>query len=169
TAVVEQISAEHAGAVEALAAAGESGKLFISSGADKAIRSFSLAFEKQIAGHGGPVTSIAFVPPNSARILSGSDDGTVRVWDLAAGNQVAALGHGGPVTSIAVSSDGQRYASGSANNTAKLWNAGNNQQIAEMKGDLRKQKIVADLTADEAEAKAAVSVAMNAIPAAEKT
>ncbi len=168
TGLVEQISAEHAGAVEALAAAGETGKLFISSGADKSIRSFSLVFEKQIAGHGGLVTSIAFIPPNSARILSGSDDGTVRVWDVGGGNQVASLGHGGPVTSVAVSSDGQRYASGSANNTAKLWNAGNNQQIAEMKGDLRNQKIVADLTADEAEAKAAVTVAMNAVPAAEK-
>src|SRR5258708_22791522 len=35
TGIVEQISAEHAGSVEALAAAGETGKLFISSGVDK--------------------------------------------------------------------------------------------------------------------------------------
>jgi len=101
------------------------------------------------------VTSIAFIPPQSARILSGSDDATARVWDVAAGTQVAALAHGGPVTAVAVTPDGLRYASASSNNTAKLWNAANNQQIAEMKGDLRNQKIVAELTTDDAEAKAA--------------
>jgi WD40 repeat protein len=165
---VEQVFAEHAGAVEAIAAAGENGKLFITSGAEKSLRSFPLVFEKQIAGHTGPVTSVAIVPPQGAKFITGSDDGTVRVWDLAAGTQAASLAQGGPVTSVAVSSDGLRYASASANNSAKLWNAGNNQQIAEMKGDLRHQKIVAELTADDAEAKATVTVAMNAIPAAEK-
>jgi WD40 repeat protein len=168
TAAVEQVFAEHAGAVEAVAAAGENGKLFITSGAEKSIRAFVLGFEKQIAGHTGPVMSVAIVPPQGAKIITGSDDGTVRVWDLAAGTQAASLAHGGPVTSVAVSSDGLRYASASSNNTARLWNAANNQQIAEMKGDLRHLKIVADLTADDTEAKAAVTVAMNAIPAAEK-
>ncbi len=169
TAAIEQIFAEHgAGAVESLAAAGENGKVFMTSGVDKSIRTFPLVFEKQLAGHTGPVTSVAMVPPQGVRVLTGSDDATVRVWDLNAGNQIASLAHGGPVTSVAVSSDGLRYASASANNTAKLWNAANNQQIAEMKGDLRHQKVVADLTADDAEAKAAVTVAMNAIPAAEK-
>ncbi|HEV3025780.1 MAG TPA: hypothetical protein VGX76_25075, partial [Pirellulales bacterium] len=168
TGVVEQMYADHGGAVEALAAAGETGKLFITSGADKSIRAFPLVFEKQLAGHGGPVTSVAIVPPQGARVLSGSDDGTVRVWDLAAGNQVSALNHGGPVTAVTVSSDGLRFASASVNKTAKLWNAADGKQLAEMKGDLRNQKQVANLTADEGEAKAAVTVAMNAIPAAEK-
>jgi WD40 repeat protein len=85
TGAVEQVFAEHAGAVEAIAAAGENGKLFITSGAEKSIRAFPLAFEKQIAGHTGPITSVAIVPPQSAKFVSGSDDGTVRVWDLAAG------------------------------------------------------------------------------------
>ncbi|MFN0055936.1 MAG: c-type cytochrome domain-containing protein [Planctomycetales bacterium] len=168
TAVVEQMYVTHAGSIEALAAAGETGKEFITSSADKTVRSFALSFERQIPGHGGPVTSVAVVPPQSARILSGSDDGTVRVWDLANGNQAAALAQGGPVTSVAVSSDGQRYASAGANNIARLWNAANNQQIAEMKGELRANRLVAKMTADDAEAKAAVTVAMNAIPAAEK-
>ncbi len=168
TGVVEQMYAEHGGAVEALAATGETGKLFITSGADKSIRAFPLVFEKQLAGHGGPVTSVAIVPPQGARVVSGSDDGTVRVWDLAAGNQVSALNHGGPVSAVTVSADGLRIASASTNNTAKLWNAADGKQLAEMKGDLRNQKQVANLTADEGEAKAAVTVAMNAIPAAEK-
>lgn len=168
TGVVEQLYAENTGAIEGLAAAGETGRLFITTSADKSVRAFPLVFEKQIAGHSAPVTSVAMVPPQGSRILSGSEDNTVRVWDLAPGTQVAALAHGGPVTAIAVSSDGLRYASASSNNTAKLWNAANNQQIAEMKGDLRNQQIVANLTADDAEAKAAVTVAMNAIPTAEK-
>ncbi|MBS0264343.1 MAG: hypothetical protein JSS02_20570 [Planctomycetes bacterium] len=169
TAAVEQISATHTGAVEALAAAGENGKVFISTGADKTVQSFALLFERQLQGHGGPVHAVAFVPPTSARVISGSEDGTVRIWDVANGNQAGAIGHGGPVTTVAVSADGQRYASGSTNNSAKLWNATNNQQIAELKGDLRNQKQVAELTLDDAEAKAGVQVAMAAIPAAEKT
>src|SRR5258708_4405909 len=139
TGVVEQMYAEHGGAVEALAAAGETGKIFITSSADKSIRAFPLVFEKQLAGHTGPVTSVAVVPPQGARFLSGSDDGTVRVWDLAAGNQVSALNHGGPVTAVTASSDGLRFASASANNTAKLWNSADRKQPAEMKRDLPNQ------------------------------
>src|SRR4029077_7244673 len=43
--VVEQMYAEHGGAFEALAAGGETGKLFITSGAEKSLRAFPLAFE----------------------------------------------------------------------------------------------------------------------------
>lgn len=169
TGVIDELFVTHAGAVESLAAAGESGREFITSSADKTIRSFALTFERPIPGHGGPVTAVAVIPPQGGRILSGSDDGTVRIWELSNGSQVAALAQGGPVTSIAVSPDGQRFASVGANNIARLWNAANNQQIVEMKGELRANRLVANLSADDAEAKAAVTLAMNAVPAAEKT
>src|SRR5690606_8489734 len=75
--------------------------------------------------------------------------------------------HGGPVTAVAVRADGQQFASASANNTAKLWNAANGQQVAEMKGDLRAQRKHAELVADDAEAKARVTATDNAIKTAE--
>lgn len=126
------------------------------------------ALERELTGHGGPVTSVAIVPPQGARALSGSDDGTARLWDLATGKELASLNHGGPVTAVAVNPDGTRYASASANHTAKLWESKENKQVAEMKGDLRTNRVVASLTADDTEAKAVVTATTNAIPAAEK-
>jgi WD40 repeat protein len=126
------------------------------------------AFERELTGHGGPVSAVAIVPPQGARALSGSDDGTVRLWDLASGKEVASLNHGGPVTAVAVNADGTRYASASANHTAKIWESKENKQVAEMKGDLRANRVVATLTADDAEAKGVVTATTNAIPAADK-
>ena len=100
---------------------------------------------KEIGGHGGPVTSLVALAPNGAQLLSGSQDGTARVWDVNGGNQVRQMNHGGPVTSVAARADGQRVASASSNNSAKLWDA-NGQPVAELKGDFRTRIAVEDVT-----------------------
>ena len=168
TGALEQVFAEHAGPVEALAAAGETGKQFISSSGDKTIRSWPLSAGLQIAGHTGPVNSVALITPAGTQVLSGSEDGSVRVWDLNAGTQVRTMAQGGPVTAVAVRPDGLFFASAGANNIARLWNAANGQAAAEMKGDVRLQRVVVDRTTDETEAKALVTLTTNAIPVAEK-
>ena len=101
---------------------------------------------KEMTGHSGPVTSLAAVPPNGGQLLSGGDDQMLRVWDVAAGNQIAEMNHGGPVTAVAVRPDGQRFASASSNNIAKLWNAADSQEIAELRGDFRAKIRVEDIT-----------------------
>ncbi|MBP88292.1 MAG: hypothetical protein CMJ64_16515 [Planctomycetaceae bacterium] len=126
-----------------------------SGGADNIIRIWALppgeaAAEppkpvKELAGHGGPVTSLAALLPTGAQLLSGSQDGTARVWDVNAGNAVKNMNHGGPVTGVAVRLDGQRFASAGANNIAKLW-AADGKQIAELKGDFRAKIKVEDVT-----------------------
>ncbi|WP_414588768.1 WD40 repeat domain-containing protein, partial [Scytonema sp. PCC 10023] len=55
------------------------------------------------------------------RIVSGGDDGTVRLWDTQ-GKQVAELrGHQDYVISVAISTDNQRVVSGGSDGTVRLW------------------------------------------------
>ena len=48
--------------------------------------------------------------------MSGSDDWSVRAWDVATGEQfgLPVIGHGGGISSVAVTADGQQIASWSA-------------------------------------------------------
>jgi transcription initiation factor TFIID subunit 5 len=73
------------------------------------------------AGHAAAVACLAFCP--SGRYLaSGSEDGTVRVWDVASGAEVALLvGHQGPVHSVDFSAEGAVVATGGADGTVRLF------------------------------------------------
>ena len=123
--------------------------------------------EKEIKGHGGPVTSLALITPAGAQILSGSDDQTARVWDLASGNQVRAFAHGGPVTSVAIRADGLFAATGGANNIAKLWNNQTGAQVVELKGDVTLNRKVVERTEDQKVAQQFVALALATFKAAE--
>ena len=93
---------------------------------------------KQILGHGGPVTALARIPQNPRQVFSGSTDSTIRRWNLDNSQQMQQYNHGGAVTGIAVAPDVQSIAAASDNHTARLWNI-NGQQIAEMRGDIRRR------------------------------
>ncbi|MCL1463516.1 WD40 repeat domain-containing protein, partial [Argonema galeatum] len=73
-------------------------------------------------GHKSFVFSVAF-SPDGQRIVSGSDDNTVRLWDLQ-GNPIGSpfMGHEDFVTSVAFSPDGEMIVSGSGDKTLRLWN-----------------------------------------------
>ncbi len=92
---------------------------------------------KELKGHSGPVTALETFTPDSLQILSGSDDGTVRGWNIDNGQQTRQVGQGAGVTAITVRPDGHRFASAGANNSVHLWNADNNQPVVELRGDLR--------------------------------
>ncbi|MFP6658593.1 MAG: c-type cytochrome domain-containing protein [Pirellulales bacterium] len=92
---------------------------------------------KEFKGHTGPITSLAAVGETGGQLLSGSQDATLRHWDVKGGNQIRQMAHGGPVVAVVVRSDGQKFASASSNNTAKLWKAENGEQVVELKGDFR--------------------------------
>jgi WD40 repeat protein len=81
----------------------------------------SPALIRILTGHEAPVNSVA-VSPDGRRIVSGSQDRTVAVWDVEVGTLIHKLsGHKDRVTSVAVSPDGRRIVSGSEDNSVAVW------------------------------------------------
>ena len=72
-------------------------------------------------GHTDGITSIAYHPDGSY-VVSGSEDGTLRIWDLRTGACESVLeGHIHGVEAVAYHPDGSRVISGSADNTVRVW------------------------------------------------
>src|SRR5262249_30268453 len=61
-------------------------------------------------------------------------DRTVKLWDVATGQELATLkGHGYMVSSVGFSTDGKRLATGSEDFTIKLWDAATYQELTTLK------------------------------------
>jgi hypothetical protein len=74
-------------------------------------------------GHRGDVSCLSFSPDGS-RLASGSNDHTVRIWDVATGQEALCLkGHTGWVWGVAFGPSGTKLASGAADGTIKIWDA----------------------------------------------
>jgi WD40 repeat protein len=78
----------------------------------------------RLSGHEKTVFSAAF-SPDGQRIVSGSSDNTLRLWDAKTGAVIGEplVGHEAPVLSVAFSPDGQRIVSSSFDKTLRLWDA----------------------------------------------
>ncbi|KAH8834138.1 WD40-repeat-containing domain protein [Flagelloscypha sp. PMI_526] len=72
---------------------------------------------------------------DGTRVVSGSDDGTVRIWDADSGEQLLQLdGHEDCVNSVAFSPDGKRAVSGSNDETVRTWDADSGEQLLQLDG-----------------------------------
>jgi len=90
--------------------------------------------ERKLEGHTNFVGSVA-VSPDSAWAVSGSDDNTIKTWDLETGQCRATLeGHKKEVRTVAITPDGTRIISGSWDKTIGVWDAETGRSLVYLKG-----------------------------------
>jgi hypothetical protein len=87
-----------------------------------------------LRGHGDWISSTAF-SPDGKRIVSGSGDKTIKLWDTETGDELMTLrGHEECVKSVALSPDGKRIVSGSDDKTVRIWDAGTGVELMTLRG-----------------------------------
>ena len=122
----------------------------------------------ELKGHAKPVSSVKLVLPAGTQLVSGSEDGTVRVWDLAGKKQIRSISHGAPVTDVDVSPDGKNLVSVSVNGTGKIWQLSDGKMLKEFRGDLSKERQLVLATETQTVTKQQVALADAAVKAADK-
>ncbi|KIJ05963.1 hypothetical protein PAXINDRAFT_103567 [Paxillus involutus ATCC 200175] len=91
-----------------------------------------------ISAHEDSVCGMVYLP-DGGRLVTCSDDETVRIWDMENGEQEGmAMEHGwgaaGWVQGLAVTRDGKRILSGGPDNVLRVWDVETQQSIAEWGG-----------------------------------
>jgi WD40 repeat protein len=76
-----------------------------------------------LRGHDNKVTAVAW-SPDGQRLVTGSGDRTVRIWDVESGTEIVIVGaHTKTVRCVSWSPDGRRVASASEDGTCRIWDA----------------------------------------------
>ncbi|MEL6425769.1 MAG: c-type cytochrome [Pseudomonadota bacterium] len=83
-------------------------------------------------GHRAAVNTVLFLP--DGRVVSGSDDFDLRIWDLESGESRALSGHRGKVMALAYSADAGLIASAAWDGWIGLWSASDGSLVHLLKG-----------------------------------
>jgi len=77
-----------------------------------------------VSSHGGPRVEVIAVTSDSQRVISGSEDHTVKLWDIETGECLLTLdGYDRPVWALAVTPDDRKIVAGYSDGAIKVWSA----------------------------------------------
>jgi WD40 repeat protein/tRNA A-37 threonylcarbamoyl transferase component Bud32 len=89
---------------------------------------------RTLRGHNHNVMGVAF-DPEGRRLISASEDGTLKLWNAATGDEIRTLRRdAGNVFCAAFSPDGRHVASGSMDQTVTLWDVESGQALHVLRG-----------------------------------
>ncbi|WP_410676915.1 NB-ARC domain-containing protein [Amycolatopsis sp. cmx-4-68] len=98
---------------------------------------------RTLTGHIDWVNAVA-IAPDGTWLATGSDDGTVKMWDRASGTCTATLtGHTLSVRAVAIAPDGTWLATGSDNWTVRMWDRASGTCTATLSGHTGSVRAVA--------------------------
>lgn len=108
----------------------------------------------QVAGHQGPIWSIA-LSPDGQTLATASWDRTVKLWDLSASGQIGRkprqtlVGHGDKVQSLAFNGAGNTLASGDFTGAIKVWELKTGDLLGTLKGHTSWVEVAFDPTTNQ--------------------
>lgn len=120
----------------------------------------------ELKGHSEPITVLQ-VAGERKELLTGSRDATVRLWNLADGQQLFSQNLEGVPVAVSLTADGQHLVAAGENKLVRVWNR-NGQKVVDIKGLQQQARAVLDRTDDQVVAKAQVELANKAVQDTEK-
>jgi serine/threonine protein kinase len=115
--------------IHCLAVAPGSGHVLTGQGASVRVWDASGREIVRLTGHTNAVRSIA-VSRDGQRAVTGSDDRTLRLWDLASGREIERwTGHRAEIASVALSADEHFIVSGGRDQTLRLWDVRGRREV----------------------------------------
>lgn len=97
----------------------------------------------QLVGHVRSILDVAFLP-DGERVVTASDDGTARIWDIATGRELQVLrAHDSAVERILITPDGRRIVTASADGTVRIWDASSGRELGSLPGSRETPRAIA--------------------------